>query len=343
MTSNVSKKRSQVTIKDIARQLGVAPSTVTKSLKDYPDVSDIMKEKARALAYKLGYLPNSVAQSLRSGATKTIGVIVPEIKHHFFSSVLDGIEDVAFREGYSVFVCKSNEDFKREIINTHNLLSHSVAGIIVSISQSTRDLVHFEDVRSRKVPLVFVDRIFGHNQVNKVIVDDRTGASSAIEHLIESGYKRIAHIAGPKYLNICEERIKGYKEALKRAGLTFNPDYLIIGGLDEADGVRGLEQLMQLKQRPDAVFCVNDPVAIGVLLESKRRNVRVPQELAIVGFSDNPIASQIDPPLTTVAQPAYEMGTAAAEMLLRQMRNPNGNGASEVVELKTELIIRKTT
>ena len=336
-------KTSHTTIKDIAKRLGVAPSTVTKALKDYPDVSAEMKEKARSLANKLGYLPNSVAQSLQSGATTTIGVIVPEIKHHFFSSALDGIEDIAFKEGYSIFVCKSNEDYEREMINTRNLLSHSVAGIIVSISQNTRDVKHFEDIHARRIPLVFFDRVSGDIAANKVIVDDRAGASSAVAHLIESGYKRIAHLAGPDYLNISKERMTGYREALKRAGIPFSPEYLIGGGFDEVDGADGFAQLMRLRPRPDAVFCVNDPVAMGVLLESKKKKIRIPQDLAIVGFSDNPVASQVDPPLTTVAQPAYEMGAAAAEMLLRQIRNGNGNCAPETVKLKTKLIIRKTT
>lgn len=334
-------KGFQTTIKDIANQLGVSPSTVTKALKDYPDVSETMKRKTRSLAKRLGYVPNSVAQSLQSGATKTIGVIVPEIKHHFFSSALDGIEDVAFKEGYSIFVCKSNEDYEREVINTRNLLSHSVAGIIVSISQNTRDAGHFEDVRTRKIPLVFFDRVCVGISADRVVVDDWAGARAAVAHLVESGYERIAHLAGPDYLNISKERQKGYREALKKAGIPFNAEYLIQVGFDEADGVRGLERLMLLNPRPDAVFCVNDPVAMGVLLECKKRKIRIPEELAIVGFSDNPVASQVDPPLTTVAQPAYEMGAAAAEMLVRRIRN--GNGAHEAVTLKTKLIIRKTT
>ncbi|MBN1576979.1 MAG: LacI family DNA-binding transcriptional regulator [Chitinispirillaceae bacterium] len=339
----LNARTAHTTIKDIAKQLGVAPSTVTKALKDYPDVSEGMKEKARGLAKKMGYLPNSVAQSLQSGETTTIGVIVPEIKHHFFSAALDGIEEVAFKEGYSIFVCKSNEDYEREVINTRNLLSHFVAGIIVSISQHTKDVGHFIDVQARKIPLVFFDRVSDEIAANKVVVDDRAGASSAVAHLIESGYKRIAHLAGPDYLNISKERLKGYAAALKKAGIPFNADYLIYGGFDEEDGVHGFKRLMKLRPRPDALFCVNDPVALGVLLECKKRKVRVPEELAVVGFSDNPVVSQIDPPLTTVAQPAYEMGAVAAKMLLQQIRHGNGDFVPEVIKLKTKLMIRKTT
>ncbi len=336
-------KPSRTTIKDIARELGVSPSTVTKALRDYPDVSEAMKKKTLDLAEKMGYVPNSVAQSLQSGASRTIGVIVPEIKHHFFSSAIDGIEDVAFREGFTVFVCKSNEDYKRESINARNLLSHSVAGIIVSVSQTTVDVGHFEEVMARKIPLVFFDRICDKLKTGTVIVDDREGAYSAVMHLVESGYKRIAHLAGPEHLNISRERLAGYKDALKKCGIPFDKKYVISGGLDEKDGIAGFGRLMRLKPKPDAVFCVNDPVAIGVLLECKRNNVRVPGRLAIVGFSDNPIASQIDPPLTTVAQPAYEMGAAAAEMLIKEIENGREGHAPGTIRLKTRLIIRKTS
>jgi LacI family transcriptional regulator len=334
---------TRTTIKDLARKLGVAPSTVSKALKGYPDVSEAMKKSARDTAFSMGYLPNSVAQSLQSGATTTIGVIVPEIKHHFFSAALDGIEDAAFREGYSIFVCKSNEDYDREVINTRNLLSHSVAGIIVSLSQNTKDIRHLQEIQARRIPLVLFDRTSDAMKVSKVMVDDCAGAAAAVTHLVNAGYRRIAHLAGPEYLKISTERVRGYKTALKKAGITFNAEYLIHGGFDEEDGARGFGQLMKLKPRPDALFCVNDPVAIGVLLECRRKKLRVPGDLAIVGFSDNPVASQITPALTTVAQPAYEMGAAAGKLLIRQIRNKTGVFTPETVRLKTKLILRETT
>lgn len=339
----MQNKSSHITIKDIARKLGVAPSTVSKALKGYADVSEVMKKNVCEMAYSVGYVPNSVAQSLQRGATKTIGVIVPEIKHHFFSSALDGIEDVAFREGYTVFVCKSNEDYEREVINTRNLLSHSVAGIIVSISQNTRDVKHLTDVQARGTPLVFFDRTSDAIEANKVTVDDQEGAFSAVAYLIQSGYTKIAHLAGPEYMKISIERLNGYTAALRAAGITVNPDYIIHGGFDEADGADGFKKLLQLDIRPDALFCLNDPVAIGVLLECRKRKIRVPEELALVGFSDNPLASQITPSLTTVAQPAYEMGAAAAKLLLEQICRGVDIVPYKTVTLKTQLMRRETT
>ncbi len=327
----------------MAKHLNVAPSTISKALRDYPDISDEKKKDIRKLAKKTGYLPNSVAQSLQSGKTKTIGVIVPEIKHDFFSSVLDGVEDIAFKAGYSIFVCKSNEDYIREIINTRTLLSYSVAGIIVSISQNTKNVKHFIDVQSRKIPLVFFDRVSNSIKANKVIVNDEHGAYTAVKHLIKSGYKRIAHLAGPKYLDMSKKRFKGYKSALQKAGFPFVEDYVIYGGFDEEDGVRGFKQLMKLKPIPDALFCVNDPVAMGVFMQCKKNKIRIPKDLAIVGFSDNPIVSLINPPLTTISQPAYEMGTIAAKMLLDEIQDKKGDYKPKVIKLKTKLVVRKTT
>ena len=333
----------QTTIKDLAKQLGVAPSTISRALRDYPDISDNKKKEIRELANKLGYQPDAIARSLQSGRTKTIGVIVPEIKHDFFSSVLDGIEDVAYKAGYSIFVCKSNEDYIREVINTRNLLSYSVAGIIVSLSQNTTDEEHLLAVQARNIPLVFFDRVSKNIKANKVIVDDEQGAYIAVDHLICSGYKRIAHLAGPDHLSISKNRLNGYKKALAKKKLPYKKEYVIHGGLDEEDGVRGFKQLMQLRPVPDAVFCVNDPVAVGVFMECKRRKVRIPKDIAIVGFSDNPITAMIDPPLTTVSQPAYEMGNVAAKMLLDEIGNKKDGYKPKTRRLKTELVIRKTS
>lgn len=332
----------QTTIKDLAKYMKVAPSTISRALRDYPDISDKKKKEIRELANKLGYQPDSIAQSLQRGRTKTIGVIVPEIKHDFFSSVLDGIEDVAYKAGYSIFVCKSNEDYIREVINTRSLLSYSVAGIIVSISQNTQDTDHFNVVKARNIPLVFFDRVC-EVKANKVVVNDEQGAFSAVEHLIKSGYKRIAHLAGPSHLEISKNRIKGYKAALKKHRIAFKKNYIIDGGLDEKDGIRGFKKMMRLKPKPDAVFCVNDPVAIGVFMQCKEKKVRIPRQLAIVGFSDNPITALIDPPLTTVSQPAYEMGTVAAKLLLEEINNKGGTYNPRRRKLKTKLVKRGTT
>lgn len=330
------------TIKDIANHLKVSPATVSRALRNHPNISTKRKQTILEKAEELNYQPDSIAQSLKSQKTLTIGVIVPEIKHNFFSAVLDGIEEVAYKAGYTILVCKSNEDYEREIINTNALVSKRVAGIIVSVAQNSTKADHFVTLRKRNLPVVFFDRVIDGEDMSKVVVDDYAGAFRLVEHLIASGYKRIAHLAGLKHLWISNRRLEAYRDALLKHGLPFREEYLVHGGFDEEDGARGYATLMSLPERPDAVFAVNDPVALGVHQSCKRDGVRIPQDLAIAGFSDNPVSALLEPPLTTVSQPAYEMGQAAAKMLLDQIRD--GIPAQPVTQVcTTQLIVRRST
>lgn len=313
---------ARVTIKDIARELGLNVSTVSRALRNHPDISDETKKKVREVADRLNYFPDSHAQSLQTGYSKTIGVIVPEIRHHFFSSVISGIEDVAYSEGYTIMVCQSNEREKREEINIKALLSHRVAGLLVSISQETKKADHFKLVKKMKVPLVFFDRIHPGVSASKVVVNDYQGAFQAVAYLIERGYKKIAHIGGPANLNISQERLRGYRDAILQAGLEWNSELVCVGGLHEQDGEKGIEYLIRKNQTIEAVFCINDPVAVGVYTFARRKKLRIPDDLAVVGFSNNPIAALIEPPLTTVHQPSYEMGKTAAKVLLDHIKDP---------------------
>lgn len=205
------------TIIDIAKKLGIAPSTVSRALRDHPDIKNETKEQVKKVAEELRYLPNPIAQSLKSSRTTTIGVIVPEIKHDFFSSAISGIEDVAYQSGYSIIVCQSNESYEREVVNTNLLMHHRVAGVIVSISQNTKCGDHFQDLLRRRIPLVFFDRVCEDVVASKVVIDDYKSAFDAVTYLTEKGYRRIAHFAGPKELGICKKRWTGYVEALQRA------------------------------------------------------------------------------------------------------------------------------
>jgi DNA-binding LacI/PurR family transcriptional regulator len=332
----------QTTIKDIANDLKVSPATVSRALRNHPNISIKRKQSIVERAAAMNYRPDSIAQSLKSRQTLTIGVIVPEIKHNFFSAVLDGIEEVAYKAGYTILVCKSNEDRVREIINTDALVSKRVAGIIVSMAQNSTDADHFTVLKNRDIPVVFFDRVLEGEGMSKVMVDDYAGAFRLVEHLILCGYRRIAHLAGMEHLWISNRRVEGWRDALKKHGLPCREDHLVRGGFDEEDGIRGYRSLMQLDERPDAVFAVNDPVALGVYLSCKRDGLRIPEDMAIAGFSDNPISALLDPPLTTVSQPAYEMGQAAAKMLLQQIRE--GVPAEPVTQIcATQLIVRRST
>lgn len=331
------------TIKDLAKELNLSASTVSRALRDHPDISPLTKKRVISLANKLDYHPDSIAQSLQTQKTKTIGVIVPEIKQPFFASVINGIEELAYSAGYTIIVCQSNETYDREVLYTRTLVSHRVAGLLVSLSQTTQNLDHFKALQRRGVPIVFFDRVNDDIEASKVVVDDYNGAFAAADHLIKSGYKRIAHLAGPKNLSISKYRLKGYKDALKLGNRPYNEELVVYGGLDDTDGVVGFLKLLSLEILPDAVFAVNDPVATGAFLTIKEHGLKIPDDIALVGFSNTNVSSLLDPPLTTVEQPTYEIGKTAVQLLLAQINNSEENFVPQFEVLKTHLIIRGST
>jgi len=335
---------SQTTIKDIAAKLNISPSTVSRALHNHPKVTDETKRKVREMAKTLNYHPDSVARSLKKQSSNIIGVIVPQVKHYFFAAIMSGITDIAYKAGYTVMIFQSNEDYHREVMNTRAVISQRAAGLLVSLSRPTHNYAHFEELLARGIPLVFFDRVCHELEANKVIVDDFDGAMQATEHLIERGYRRIAHLAGPQNLSIGKERLAGYRTALEKNNRPYCEELVVIGGLNEEDGMSGfLELLQKSDEKPDALFAVTDPVAIGAYTKMKEQKIRIPTDIALVGFSDSPIASLIDPPLSTVRQPAYEIGVAAAKLLLQQIENKSPENFPETIVLKTELIIRQSS
>jgi DNA-binding LacI/PurR family transcriptional regulator len=331
------------TIVDIAEELGVSPSTVSRALINHPDIRDETKEKVKKLAKKLRYHPNPIAQSLRSNQTKTIGVIVPEIKHDFFSSAISGIEEVAYQSGYTIILCQSNESFEREVVHTIMLMHHRVAGVLVSVAQNTKNGNHFQDLIKRRIPLVFFDRVCEDVKVSKVIIDDYKSALDAVSYLIKKGYKRIAHLAGPKELDICIKRRNGYLDALKRADMSPKDSFVRYGGMHEEDGYSSMDALLKDEIIPDAIFAVNDPVVIGAFQRIKEAGLRIPGDVALVGFSNNKITSLVDPPLTTVNQPSFEMGKRAAKVLVETINSYKINDVVKTIVLDTELVVRSST
>lgn len=332
-------KSSQITIKDIARELKVSASTVSRALKNHPDISQATKDAVMALAKKMDYQPNSIALSLRKSKSHTIGVIIPQIVHHFFSSAISGIEEVAHNKGYSVLFCQSNESYKRELENTKTLMSSRVDGFIISLSRETKNFDHFKNIHNKGVPMVFFDRVCDELETSKIVVDDEEGAFSAVEHLISIGCKRIAHIKGPSALNISQFRLNGYLEALKRHHIEVKDELIVKGGLSKESGYKMTKQLLELPEPPDAIFCFNDPLAIGALMAIKESKFKAPDDVAVVGFSDEPAVSLLDPPLTTVAQPSFDMGKLATQRLFQQVENLDTYEPKKEV-LKTTLIIR---
>ena len=331
------------TIIDIAKELKISVSTVSRALNNHPDIHENTKLLVNKVAKRIGYVPNPIALGLRKNRTSTIGVIVPEIKHDFFSSAISGIEEIAYHSGFTIIVCQSNESYDREVINTRALMHHRVAGIIVSISQTTKNGNHFKELNKHGIPLVFFDRVCHDINVSKVIIDDRKSAFNAVNYLIKKGYKRIAHFGGPQELDICSKRFAGYKDALECEGMAVDKSIIYFGGLHEEDGYSAMDKIIKKRKSIDAVFAVNDPVAIGAYQRIKEAGLKIPKDIGIVGFSNNKITLLVEPPITTVNQPSFSMGKRAAEILI-ELINKNNIKIEPIVEvLDTELIIRKST
>ena len=338
---NMKQISTHTTLIDIARRLGISTSTVSRALSDHPDVDSETKRRIKKLAKVLHYSPNPIAQSLRNNRTMTIGVIVPEITHDFFSSAISGIEEVAYQSGYTIILCQSNESFEREIINTNLLMHQRVAGIVVSISQNTKCGDHFNDLLRRNIPLVFFDRVCDDVIASKIVIDDYKSAFDAVIYLLSKGYKRIAHISGPKDVGICIKRRSGYFDALKQAQNSTQTGIIRYGGLHEQDGYNSMTSLLTEKKIPDAIFAVNDPVAMGAYQRIKEAGLKIPDDVAIMGFSNNKITSLVDPQLTTVDQPSFEMGKKSAEILIGTIEKKINE--PKIFILDAKLIVRGST
>ncbi len=332
-----------VSITDIAKKLGISASTVSRALKDHPDISDETKKRVKKLAKDTRYLPNPISQSLKNNRTTNIGVILPEIAHDSFAKAISGIEEIAYQTGYTTLVCQSNENYEREVVNSNMLLKQRVAGIIVSISQETTKSDHFRNLMNYRMPLVFFDRVCEDIKANKVVIDDARSAFHAVHYLIERGYKKIAHFAGPKQLGICQRRLEGYSAALKTSGTSINDQLIRFGGMHEEDGYKSMDALIKEKNLPDAILAVNDPVAVGAFQRMREEGLNIPHDIGLIGFSNNRITSLMDPPLTTVNQPFYEMGKKAAEILVRIIRDGMKSAGTSTITLRAELIIRGST
>jgi DNA-binding LacI/PurR family transcriptional regulator len=335
-------KRGQVTIKDIAKTLGVAPSTVSRALQGHPDISEETKRGVNELAVRLRYKPNVVALSLKQGHSNTIGVVIPEIVHFFFSQVISGIEDVAYKAGYTVIICQSDEKYDREVDNCRTLIAHQVEGILVSVSKETSDFQHLREIQDNGIPLVFFDRIAPGIEADQVITNDLEAAYLATMHLVEQGRKRIAHFAGPQNLAIGRDRRAGYILALSESGLNYDPEICIeVDSYEKAfSQVEGLHRTGKL---PDAIFAANDLTAIGAMKSLKKMGLQIPEDVAVVGFSYGTFAEIADPLLTSVDQHGYEMGSIATRMLLKRIQNTGSDFPCETKVLNGDLIIRSSS
>jgi len=330
------------TIKDIAKKLNLSTSTVSRALRDRYDVNPETRRKVMQAAEELNYLPSSQALGLLKQKTLTIGVVVPEIDNPFFSQAIHGIENIAFEHDYHILICQTRDDEIREAKVTEKLLSSRVDGIIISMSAESKDLSHLQRILKHGVPLVLFDRTSKEIDTHKVLNDDYTGALEAVTYLIEKGYRRIGHLAGPDSVSVARDRRRGYEDALKHAGIDINPDLILSGNFRQQTGKKNAAYMIQ-NSMCDALFCVSDPVAIGALVAARHAGLEIPADLAILGFSNLAITEFLEPSLSTVAQPAYKMGREAAKLLLESISQPEKNRKSQIRVLNTELVIRDST
>lgn len=333
---------TQITIKDIAKILGISVSTVSRALKDHPDISVETKREVQALAKKLNYSPNVIALSLRNKKTFLIGVIIPEIIHHFFSCVISGVEQIANQNGYNVVIFQSNEAYEREVSICQTILNSRIDGVLVSMAKTSVNGGHFRELQQAGIPIVFFDRICGDIDTDRVIVDDFKGAYAAVQHLISVGCKRIAHLSAPQTMQIAQKRQMGYIQALKDARIPIRED-LIIQCDNQADAMIVGEQLMQKAEKPDGIFAVNDLTAAGAMYAIKHLGYKVPEDVALCGFTDGLVSTLTDPTLTTVEQHGDKMGQMATELLLRRIQSEDETIPTVTRVVKTNLIVRGST
>ncbi|MDB5234596.1 MAG: hypothetical protein JWR44_1589 [Hymenobacter sp.] len=342
-SKEINEASSPVSMADLARELGVSMTTISRALSDHHSIGPATKQAVLKLAKKLNYQPNHLAAALRKGKSKLLGVIVPYIEGRFFASVVHGIETAASKAGFSVIICQSSEDVAQERKNLETLLSAQVAGILISVSRTTSDFRHFDKVRKHGVPLVFFDRIVEGDNVNAVVLNDREGAYQATKHLLEQGCRRIAHFAGPQHLNIYKNRRQGYIDALQSQGIA--PDEALIMDCDMTleGGTDCMRQLLALPKPPDAVFAAGDSAILGALQLLKSRGLRVPQDVALAGFSNEALTMVAEPMLTSVDQRTEEMGQAAFRLFTELVQAGDAPFSQRQVVLQPQLFVRASS
>lgn len=334
-----------MTMKEIAQELGVSVSTVSRALKDSPLISPEQRERIQNYAHERGFLPNELAGSLRRSPfspTRLIGVIIPQIAHYYFSTILSGIEEQASLRGYHIIVAQSDERFEREEYMCRTFLGLRVCGVIVSQAKDTTRYDHFERLINAGVPIVFYDRICTGINTNRVVVDDYMGSYNAVSHLLETGCRRIAFYGSDMRLEISKNRYNGYRDALLKAGIKPD-DSLHLECDNRTDAEIITPELLSRENPPDAAFAVNDDTAIGILYTVKRMGLRVPDDFSICGFTNGERAIACDPALTTVEQRGKQVGKEAVDILLDKVEGYSPQEKVEKRVVKTRLIVRGTT
>ena len=339
-------KGHQISIIDIAKELGISKSTVSRALSGHLSVKEKTRVAVLELAEKLDYQRNTLALSFANQKTQLIGILVPEIMSSFFPSIIKGAEEILDAAKYKCIICHSNENYEKEVENVKLLLSQQVDGIIASHTKETRNFDHFKLIQRRGIPLVMFNRVTDLLDTPKVVVDDYDAAFNAVEHLIKKGKKRIAHLAGPDSLINSKLRLQGYLDALAKHKIPVDNELIISYDLSIEKVKIYVQHFLTLSPPPDALFCMNDPTAIAAMRVIKQNKLRIPQDISIVGFSNDLSSELVDPALTTVAQPTFDIGREAARLVLKEISAEGNSSATKAIHktmvLKTQFIVRES-
>ena len=336
-------REKEVTIYDIASKLNISIATVSRALKNDPVVSKKTKKKITDLAEKMGYRSNHFARNLRNQRTDTIGVIVPKLNSYFMSTVIAGIESVANTKGFNLIISQSSESAAKEKASFHTMFNNRVDGLLVSLAYDTDDISHFDLFFKKRTPLIFFDRVPEHRQSTNILIDNRKAAYEAINHLIEQGCKRIVHVTATPKRNVYIDRLQGYKQALTEHNINFRDEYIIIGDLSQQAGADAAETIAKMDPLPDGVFVANDNCAVGCMISLKQKGIRIPGDIAFVGFNNDPVSKVVDPNLSTINYPGYEMGEVAARNLIAHLKGVFTIRTTNTIFLCSELIIRASS
>lgn len=336
-------KNTPVTLKAIAQELNISLSTVSRALRGMPEVHTATRAAVQRLAAELDYQPNQLATNLAHSRTKTIGMLVPSLSYHFYAALLSSIEDAAMQAGYSVLVCQSNESHLRELGNIQKLMRSQVEGFLIALARDTTSYEHIERLTRKKFPLVLFDRYAEGIAASKVIIDNETAAFNATEHLIAQGCRRVGFLAGPPGLLISNQRVAGYRAALAQHGLHASPEQLLHCDFTQEDAIAQALKLMALAQPLDGLLVVSDRVAIPAMYALKQQGVRIPDDVAVASFNNEPFAALQTPGLTSISQPIQEMGIEAVRLLLRQLDAAHELPPLETIILTSQLIIRESS
>ncbi len=340
ITPRKNSRRHQTTIIDIARSTGVSNSTVSRALHGHADISPETRNAVLEMAALLDYQPNQLAYNLVKSRTNTIGMIVPEFTNSFFPNIIIGAHELLTEAGYNLTIMQSNESYPIEVSNTKAMLANRIDGLLISLTQETNNYDHLKVFEKRGIPLVLFNRVCDYVSAPKVVVNDFEGSFLAVEHLILNGYERIAHLGGPLNLLVSRERLRGYRAAMEKYGKSVEENMVIQGMFSQQKARIYGKYLLDLENRPDAIFAVNDSSAIEIMLMALEKGIRIPDELGVVGFSDNPESAYIGPGLTTIRQPTNAIGKTSAQWVLQLIDSEEEMILPNEKVLKTELVVR---